>query len=109
MINEDSINPVTRTPVSFKLSPQPSQMILAHADSYHSRHSEFAQNAVWVTRYQEDEFFPSGMYTMQSRGGDSIASAIARRRLDDRDRNEASIVRSRDIVAHLWLNSQPKY
>ncbi|GKZ78649.1 hypothetical protein AnigIFM56816_002420 [Aspergillus niger] len=95
IINENVINPVTGTPVGFKLLPAYSQMLLAHPDSYHARRSEFGQHAVWVTRYTEEEHFPSGRHTMQSLGGDGIASAIAKRA-----ETEHSSVRNKDIV--IW-------
>jgi primary-amine oxidase len=80
IVNENVLNPTTRSPVGFKLLPAYSQLLLAHPRSFHARRSEFAQHAVWVTRYQDDELFPAGKHTMQSMGGEGIASAIERRR-----------------------------
>lgn len=96
IINENETNPVSGTPVGFKLLPQPSQLLLAHPDSFHARRSEFGQHAVWVTNYEDDDFFPAGRYTMQSAGGDGIASAIQRRNADGAARS----VRNADIV--IW-------
>lgn len=95
LINESSLNPRTGTAVGYRLLPHPSQMLLAHSNSYHARRSEFANHAVWVTRYEDGELFPAGRYTMQSAGGQGIASAIDRRRADG-----DSDVRNSDIV--LW-------
>ena len=78
-VNEAKTNPITNTPVGFKLLPHYSQMLLADPSSFHARRSEYAQHAVWVTQYRDDEMFPSGRYTMQSMGGEGIASAIAHR------------------------------
>ncbi|KAH8883125.1 hypothetical protein GQ53DRAFT_798382 [Thozetella sp. PMI_491] len=97
IINESQINPITGTPVGFKLYPSYSQMLLANPASYHARRSEFGQHAVWVTRYSDDEMFPSGRYTMQSEGGEGIASAIKQRKEDP---NSETSVRSQDIV--IW-------
>lgn len=94
LVNENKINPVTGTPVGFKLMPFYSQMLLSHADSFHAKRSEFADHAVWVTRYEDHDLFPSGRYTMQSAGGDGLASAIARRRAA----GAAQSVRDGDIV-----------
>ncbi|KAF7714096.1 Uncharacterized protein PECH_003263 [Penicillium ucsense] len=94
IINENKMNPITGTPVGFKLLPCYSQMLLAHPQSYHARRSEFGSHAVWVTRYQDDELYPSGRHTMQSLGGDGISSAIARRKGDQ----AAANVRNEDIV-----------
>ena len=98
-VNESQINPVTGTPVGFKLLPQYSQGLLAHPDSLHARRSEFGQHAVWVTRHDDDELFPAGRYTMQSLGGDGIASGIERRREEAGNAGgDGSSVRNRDIV-----------
>jgi primary-amine oxidase len=96
IINEKQINPITGTPVGFKLLPCYSQMLLAHPQSYHARRSEFGSHAVWVTRYQDDELFPSGRHTMQSLGGEGISSVTEQRKNDP----AASSVRNEDIV--IW-------
>ncbi|PFH61859.1 hypothetical protein XA68_15987 [Ophiocordyceps unilateralis] len=98
LVNEKVRNPTTGTAVGFRLDPCYSQMLLARPDSWHARRAEFGRHAVWITRYFDRELFPAGNHTMQSLGGDGIASAIERRRrADDPD---ASRVRDRDIV--LW-------
>ena len=96
IVNENKINPMTRTPVGFKLLPSYSQMLLADPRSYHARRSEFAQHAVWVTHYEDNDHFPAGKYTMQSSGGDGIASAISKRNAG----GSPPSVRNSDIV--LW-------
>ncbi|KAI9172789.1 Copper amine oxidase [Paramyrothecium foliicola] len=95
-VNEHKINPITGTPVGFKLIPHYSQMLLAHPDSYHAKRSEFAEHAVWVTRYEDDDHFPSGRYTMQSSGGEGIASKIRKRN----ESGQGHAVRDTDIV--IW-------
>ncbi|KAF5684881.1 primary-amine oxidase [Fusarium circinatum] len=95
-VNENKINPITGTPVGFKLMPFYSQMLLAHPKSFHAKRSEFAEHAVWVTRYEDNDHFPAGKYTMQSAGGDGLASVIARRR----NTGVAHSVRNEDIV--IW-------
>lgn len=93
IVNEDVVNPTTGSPVSYVLSPPPSQHLLAHASSFHARRAEYARHAVWVTRYRDDELFPAGRHTMQSMGGEGIASAIAAR-----VGQEEARVRGQDIV-----------
>ncbi|KAM5347546.1 hypothetical protein ACJ41O_007370 [Fusarium nematophilum] len=93
-INENRINPITNTPVGFKLLPCYSQMLLSHPESFHSRRSEFGKHAIWVTRYEDEDHFPSGRHTMQSLGGDGIASAIERRKAS----GVTHSVRNADIV-----------
>ncbi|CAN9121785.1 unnamed protein product [Alternaria alternata] len=94
IVNEAETNAMTQTPVGFKLLPSYSRMLLAHPSSFHARRSEYSKHAVWVTKYREDEMFPSGKYTMQSMGGDGIASAIEKRA---GDKKQAS-VRNEDVV-----------
>jgi primary-amine oxidase len=102
IVNEHKLNPTTRSPVGFKLLPSYSQLLLAHPRSFHARRSEFAQHAVWVTRYQDDELFPAGKHTMQSMGGDGIASAIERRRKEAAAGGEALSTSVRDCDIVVW-------
>ncbi|KAK0640020.1 Copper amine oxidase 1 [Lasiodiplodia hormozganensis] len=95
IINENKVNPITHTPVGFKLLPCYSQMLLAHPSSYHARRSEYAAHAVWVTRYSDDELYAAGKHTMQSQGGEGIASWIRDRK---QDAQQSSSVRNEDIV-----------
>ncbi|GAB7354186.1 hypothetical protein MBLNU459_g4738t2 [Dothideomycetes sp. NU459] len=97
IINEGMDNPTTGTPVGYKLVPQPSQMLLAHPTSYHAKRSEFAAHAVWVTRYSDTEVFAAGQHTMQSIGGDGVASWIKQRQ---EDAQASTSVRNEDIV--IW-------
>ena len=96
IINEAKTNPITGTPVGFKILPCYSQLILAHPESYHAKRSEFGQHAVWVTRHDDEELFPAGRYTMQSMGGDGLASCIEKRRAENRGQGVS--VRNEDIV-----------
>ncbi|RSL51969.1 hypothetical protein CEP53_008257 [Fusarium sp. AF-6] len=96
IINENKINPIANTPVSFKLLPAYSQMLLSHPNSFHAKRSEFGKHAVWITRYEDDDHFPSGKHTMQSPGGDGIASRIRKRNAE----GVAHSVRNNDIV--IW-------
>ncbi|KZM24361.1 Primary-amine oxidase [Ascochyta rabiei] len=94
IVNEARMNSMTQTPVGFKLLPSDSQMRLAHPSSFHAKRSEYGQHAAWVTKQREDEVFPSGRYTMQSMGGEGIASAIEKRAEDEKE----SGVRNEDLV-----------
>ena len=96
ILNEHVLNPMSSTPVGYKLVPSYSQMLLADPSSYHAKRSEFAQHAVWVTKYHDGELYASGEFTMQSLGGEGIASVVTQRKDDPK----ASNVRSDDIV--IW-------
>lgn len=87
-------NPVNDGPVGYQIVPHPSQMTLAHPDSFHAKRSEFGAHALWVTRYQDGELYAAGRHTMQSAGSEGIASWIKSRE------TEESSVRNQDIV--LW-------
>ncbi|EXJ55847.1 primary-amine oxidase [Cladophialophora yegresii CBS 114405] len=97
IVNEAVLNPVTNTPIAYKLTPYYSQLLLADASSYHAKRSEFAAHPVWVTRYHDDELFASGKHTMQSLGGEGIASWIDGRKHGSSSPS-ASSVRNEDIV-----------
>ncbi|KAF2649885.1 copper amine oxidase [Lophiostoma macrostomum CBS 122681] len=94
IINESSINSTTGTPVGYKLLPCYSQMLLAHPESYHAKRSEFGEHAVWVTRYEDEEIFAAGNHTLQSLGGEGIASWIKKRA----EKEGNSGVKDKDIV-----------
>ena len=79
IINENVLNPVTGGSVGYKLVPHYSQLLLAHPSSCHAKRSEFGAHAIWVTRHHDDELFASGKHTMQSLGGEGIASWIKNR------------------------------
>ncbi|KAF2450204.1 hypothetical protein P171DRAFT_377133 [Karstenula rhodostoma CBS 690.94] len=98
-VNEANTNPITSTPVGFKLMPFYSQMLLADKNSFHAKRSEYGQHAVWVTQYRDDELFPSGRYTMQSMGGEGIASAIQKRAASG---DQASVRNSDVVVWHTF-------
>ncbi|KAF6795054.1 copper amine oxidase [Colletotrichum sojae] len=98
IINEGVTNPITGTPVGFKLLPHYSQLLLARSGSWHARRAEYASHAVWVTRHDDAELFPAGRFTMQSTGGEGIASWIAGRREGQGQGAESSATRDEDIV-----------
>lgn len=100
IVNEKEVNPITGTPVGFKIIPHYSQMLLAQPDSYHAKRSEFAEHAIWVTEHDDEEVFPSGRHTMQSVGGDGIASRIRHRKEQAERDGDTTLtsVENRDIV-----------
>ncbi|EEP82637.1 conserved hypothetical protein [Uncinocarpus reesii 1704] len=93
IVNENITNPVTGTPIGYKLVPHYSQMLLAHPSSIHARRSEFCSHPIWVTKYDDRELYAAGDHTMQSLGGEGIESWI-------KSRPHPVSVRNEDIV--LW-------
>jgi len=74
IINPSIENPVSLTPIGYKIVPIRSQMLLAQPGSWHWRRSEFAEHPFWITKYQDRQLFPAGDYTNQSIGGTGIKS-----------------------------------
>ncbi|PPJ52820.1 hypothetical protein CBER1_11295 [Cercospora berteroae] len=69
ILNENKTNPVSLTPIGYKLVPIRSQMLLAQPGSWHWKRSEFCESPIWVTEYKDRQLFPAGDYTNQSLGG----------------------------------------
>ncbi|KAH6630018.1 copper amine oxidase [Chaetomium sp. MPI-SDFR-AT-0129] len=106
IVNEARRHPFTGTPVGFRLMPWYSQTLLAQPGSWHAKRAEFARHAVWLTRYPHgsssdnhdderdelDEMFPAGRFTMQSAGGEGIASWIEgrKRKNQEEDKQEST-------------------
>ncbi|OJJ67133.1 hypothetical protein ASPBRDRAFT_34445 [Aspergillus brasiliensis CBS 101740] len=90
ILNENIQNPVSLTPIGYKLVPYRSQMLLARPGSWHWRRSEFCESPIWVTKYKYRQLFPSGDYTNQSLGGTGIKSWINESR--DSVRNEDIVI-----------------
>ncbi|EXK24379.1 primary-amine oxidase [Fusarium oxysporum f. sp. melonis 26406] len=76
IINRNVQNPVSGTPIGWKIVPIRSQMLLAQPGSWHWRRSEFAEHPMWVTKYKDRQLFPAGDYTNQSIGGTGIKSWV---------------------------------
>lgn len=66
IINENVINPISKTPVGYKVEIPPRQMILADQDSFNVKRAKFATEAVWVTKYNDHQLFAAGEFTNQS-------------------------------------------
>ena len=76
VVNTNIQNPVSKTPIGYKVVPIRSQMLLAQPGSWHWRRSEFAEHPMWVTKYRDRQLFPAGDYTNQGLGGTGIKSWI---------------------------------
>ena len=73
-------NPVSGKPISYKIMPPPTQLLLADPDSVQAQRALFAKHHMWVTKFRDDELYAAGRYTLQSRrevGG--LSDAVARR------------------------------
>ncbi|KAI5776904.1 copper amine oxidase [Geopyxis carbonaria] len=72
--NPTSRNPTNSKPVAYKIAVPPFQKMLAHPTSFHHKRAEFADKAIYVTRYHDRELFSAGTWTNQSRGGEGVRS-----------------------------------
>ncbi|PRT53512.1 Copper amine oxidase 1 [Wickerhamiella sorbophila] len=91
IVNENKINPITMSPVGYKLSAVPSALLLAPEGTICRSRAQFATHHFWVTKHVDDEFFAGGVWTNQAAvelGG--VQDAV--------NRNEH--VRNEDVV--LW-------
>ncbi|BEI82201.1 hypothetical protein CcaverHIS002_0300690 [Cutaneotrichosporon cavernicola] len=78
--NRSVINPITMTPVGYKLVPLPSQMRLSQPDAMITSRAPFTQHHVWVTSYKDGELYAAGKYTNQSNGkAGGLETMVARK------------------------------
>jgi primary-amine oxidase len=70
--NTTKRNPVNHKHTGYKIVVPPFQKLLAHHTSFHHARAEFADRAVYVTRFREGELFAAGRWTNQSRGGEGV-------------------------------------
>ncbi|KAI5837336.1 copper amine oxidase [Morchella snyderi] len=71
-------NRVNGKAVGYKIAVPPFQKMLADGESWHYRRAEFADKAVYVTRYREGELWAAGKWTNQSRGGEGVRTWAGR-------------------------------
>ncbi|NKX54607.1 primary-amine oxidase [Arthrobacter mobilis] len=83
--NPESLNRLGE-PVGYKLLPQGQPMLLADASSSVARRAAFATKDLWVTRYAEEERYPTGDFVNQHAGGAGLPAYVAQdRELDGED------------------------
>ncbi|WVQ72852.1 hypothetical protein IAR50_002413 [Cryptococcus sp. DSM 104548] len=76
--NPGKVNPVSLSPVAYKLVPVSSQGLLASKGTWHDKRSHFGDAPLWITKYKDRELFPSGDYTNQSDGSEGIREWVKR-------------------------------
>lgn len=64
--NASVTNPISGKPVSYKLVPPPTQLLLADPRSTQAKRAAFAQHHIWITQYRDDELWANGPYPFQS-------------------------------------------
>ena len=90
IVNTNRKNAISGKPVGYKFTPPATQLLLADKGSVQFDRAHFAQHHVWVTKYQDNELFAGGRYTLQSaREIDGVFDAAAR---NDKVDNEDVVV-----------------
>ncbi|KAI4944622.1 hypothetical protein J4E91_008627 [Alternaria rosae] len=80
IINPSKTNPKSGNPVGYKFAPLPTQKILAAPGSIQAQRALFTNHHVWVTKYQDDELYAAGRFTMQSQLEDGGVHDMAARK-----------------------------
>jgi len=75
-------------------------LLLADPSSFHARRAEFADHAIWLTKYKDGELYSGGKFTNQSRGGRGIKSFVAAT-ADENAKNEDIVVWHSFGLTHL--------
>eukprot|EP00884_Botryococcus_braunii_P004086 jgi/Botrbrau1/13679/Bobra.0378s0010.1 len=65
VVNYNSRNRVTGSPVAWKLIPGSLPPVYAAPTSEHAKRGAFATKHLWVTPHSDDEIFPAGMYPLE--------------------------------------------
>lgn len=89
IINESKINPVSRTPVGYKINMPAKQMLAMDPSSFNTKRAKFATEQIWVTKYRDHELFAAGEFTNQSQTDTGIGEWA---NYKDRVRNEDLVV-----------------
>lgn len=92
IVNERVLNPVSGSPVGYKIVPQPCQLLLASPTSVVRKRARFAEHHAWLTKYRDGELWAGGKWTNQSLSESGGCFDMA-------SRNDS--VRDDDVV--LWL------
>ena len=80
--NPNSLNRLGE-PVAYKLHPQGLPVLLADPESSVAQRAAFATKGLWVTRFAEDERYPTGDFVNQHAGGAGLPAYIAADRAID--------------------------
>ncbi|KAF2114734.1 copper amine oxidase-like protein [Lophiotrema nucula] len=64
--NPNKKNPISGNPVAYKFVPPPTQKLLAAPGSIQRNRALFTDHHVWVTKYNDNELYAAGRFTLQS-------------------------------------------
>lgn len=89
IVNENKINPISKSPVGYKVQMPAKQMLLADPDSFNCKRATFATQQLWVTKYRDDQLFVAGEFTNQSQTDTGLGEWV---KGEDPVRNEDIVV-----------------
>lgn len=98
IVNENVINPISKTPVGYKINMPAKQMILADEQSYNVKRAKYATQQIWVTKYRDNQLFAAGEFTNQSQKDTGIAEWA---NYKDKVRNEDIVVWATMSFTHI--------
>jgi primary-amine oxidase len=75
-------------------------LLIADPASWHARRAEFADHAIWLTKYKDGQFYSGSKFTNQSRGGNGIKSYVAKT-MHENARDEDIVVWHSFSLTHL--------
>lgn len=67
----------TGASTQYQLIPMGNPMLMAQPDSFVASRAAFATKHVWVSKYEDNEIWPAGMYPNQHAGGSGIPAYVA--------------------------------
>lgn len=79
VINPGRLN-YTGTPVGYKLDATDCILPLVHPEAPNGRRAGFVQNHLWVTAYDPEERFPTGLFVNQSTGDEGLEQYVQQNR-----------------------------
>lgn len=86
IINENVINPVSKSNVGYKIMMPARQMIISAEESFNVRRAKYATQQLWVTKYGDNQLYAAGEFTNQSQQDTGIgmwANGVDNVRNDD--------------------------
>lgn len=77
--NLDVRNIVSGKPVGYKITPPPTQKVLADPNSIQAKRCQFTKHHLWLTKYRDHELYAAGAYPLSSRAeANGVADMVAR-------------------------------
>lgn len=96
-INEKVINPVSMTPVGYKVEIPPHQLIMAGKNSQNIKRAKFATKQFWAYHANDERNFVAGELTNQSKEDTGLAKWL------EEDKKEDKSIRNSELSCNITL------